>query len=152
LAALAGSPIIRECVAEDMPAVATLHETFAQEGVIYGYVAATYDELLTKLGSYFLVASLDDQVVGYIYGSVHTSQGLAVIPADETYLEVGELYLLPAWREHGLGGLLLERLLAVSAAQGIKRYLVYSANKEIERVLRFYQRHGFKSWCVLLYQ
>jgi ribosomal protein S18 acetylase RimI-like enzyme len=145
-------PSIRGCLAEDVPAVVNLHETLAQEEVLYGYVAASYDELMSKIGPFFLVAEVAGQIVGYIYGSLHISDGLAVIPQGEAYFEVDELYVLAEWRDQSVGGELLDRLLDMSAAQGIERYLVYSANKDIERVLRFYQRHGFKSWCIQLYR
>ncbi|MCB0213831.1 MAG: GNAT family N-acetyltransferase [Anaerolineae bacterium] len=57
--------------------------------------------------------------MGYINGSVCLSQGLAVIPEQERYLEIENIYVKPAFRNKQIGSKLMDRLLEVAAQNGI---------------------------------
>lgn len=65
--------------------------------VTYGQVATAQQTIADKLGPYFLVAAVGDELVRFVWGSVHTSEGLAVIPAGGQYSEIDELYVKPAF-------------------------------------------------------
>ena len=80
------------------------------------------------------------------------SEGLAVIPAQQRYFEVEDIYVRPEFRSRGIGGLLLGDLLRVAKEDGIERLSVYTATKDVDRVLRFYRDHGFESWFVRLFR
>ncbi len=70
---------------------------------------------MDHLGPYFWVAEHGAAVVGYAYGRVEVSEGLAVIPAGERYLDIEELYVLSEYRNQGLGSDLVRALLRVAA-------------------------------------
>jgi predicted GNAT family N-acyltransferase len=55
---------------------------------------------------------------------------------------IGRMSVLPEWRRSGVGGLLLERLVAIAAARG-DRIVELSAQVY---VLDFYARHGFEAF------
>lgn len=55
---------------------------------------------------------------------------------------IGRMSVLPDWRRSGVGGLLLERLVAIAAARG-DRCVELSAQVY---VLAFYARHGFEAF------
>jgi predicted GNAT family N-acyltransferase len=55
---------------------------------------------------------------------------------------IGRMSVLPDWRRSGVGGLLLERLVAIAAARG-DRTVELSAQVY---VLAFYARHGFEAF------
>ena len=143
---------IRECAEEDLDTIRRMETGWADEDITYGQVAADRSELLKHLGGLFLVAEAGGEVIGFAYGSAHTSDGLAVIPAGERYFEVDELYVAPELRGRGIGGALLDDLLRRSREEGMARSLVYSATKDLESILRFYRKHGFKSWHVRLFR
>lgn len=83
---------------------------------------------------------------------MHVSDGLAVIPAGERYLEVDEVYVHPDHRSSGIGRRMLEALLQDAEGQGVSRALVYSATKDWSRMVDFYGRLGFKMWSVQLFR
>jgi GNAT superfamily N-acetyltransferase len=143
---------IRECSEEDLATIRKMETDWADEDITYGQVAADLPELLKHLGRHFLVAEAYGEVIGFAYGSAHTSDGLAVIPAGERYFEVDELYVAPERRGQGIGGALLDDLLRRSWEEGMHRSLVYSATKDLESILRFYRKHGFRSWHVRLFR
>ena len=74
------------------------------------------------------------------------------MPLGERYFRLDELYVHPDHRERGVGGLLVDRLLAEAQAEGVDRARVYSAAQDWQRIIAFYQRHGFKMWYVELYR
>jgi ribosomal protein S18 acetylase RimI-like enzyme len=105
-----------------------------------------------RFQKYFLVAESDGQIVGYINGSVHVNEKVEVLPKQETYLEIENIYVRPAYRDGHVGGDLIERLLATAERDGIKRFIVSTVTKDMDRILKFYQRYGFKPWFVELFK
>jgi predicted GNAT family N-acyltransferase len=55
---------------------------------------------------------------------------------------IGRMSVLPDWRRSGVGGLLLERLVAIAAARGD---LIVELSAQVY-VLAFYARHGFEAF------
>lgn len=144
--------LIRTCKSGDLSKIMLLQQELAQEDIIYGLVPASEEDLDEKLGDYFLIAELNNEIVGFCYGSMHESDGLAVIPKGETYLEVDDVYVKAGSRDQGIGGKLLDALVAKAQVNNIKRFLVYSASKDTDKILDFYRRHGFESWSVQMFK
>ncbi|HEY3110388.1 MAG TPA: GNAT family N-acetyltransferase, partial [Chloroflexota bacterium] len=113
-----------------------------------GLLADSAEGLAARLGPYWFVAELEGRVVGFVGGQARESEGLAVIPAGQAYLEVEDLYVQAEHRSRGLGGRLLDRALHAAAERGVERALVYSSNLAWERTVAFYRRHGFEIWFV----
>lgn len=144
--------ILRQCHEDDLPALMKLYEQFAAEEIVYGLVAEGPDELRQRLGDYCLVAEVDDALVGFVLGSEHTSLGLAVIPQGQRYLEIDDLYVVPAMRQRGIGGELLQAVEHRARTNGIEHFLLYSAVKDLDAIVKFYRCHGFNSWFIQMYK
>lgn len=144
--------LIRECQPADLPAIVRLTEIWSEERITHGVIPTVVAHLETQLGRYFWVAECDEQIVGFAYGNVQTSQGLAVIPAGEQYLVIEEIYVHADHRAQGIGGKLLDRLLDLAESEGIRRSLVHSATKDWQRIVGFYERHGFQVWYMQMYR
>jgi GNAT superfamily N-acetyltransferase len=131
-----------------------LGRRWADEGSTLGQLAVEADLVRTWLGPYCWVAQDPDQatVLGYVYATEETSEGLVVFPAGERYLRIEELYVVPERRSEGLGGALLDRVLDQAKQRGVTRARVYTASVEWQRSVAFYQRHGFTPWYVELYR
>ena len=143
---------VRACVPADLPAVECLQRAWEAEGVTRGFVAAGAADLRGRLGPYFLVAEFDDGIAGFVCGSEGRSEGNAVIAPGERYVEADELYVTPEWRGRGIGGRLLDTLVAQAGNRGIERFLVYSSSRDTDAILRFYRRHGFEAWYVQMFK
>jgi ribosomal protein S18 acetylase RimI-like enzyme len=143
---------LRLALQSDIAAVVRLTEAWAREGTTHGIIPSPTDHLIERLGRYFWVAVVDTAVVGFVHGTVHTSDGLAVIPAGERYLEIEDLYILPAYRNCGIGTALVETLWRAAEEDGVIRGLVHSATKDWERIVEFYRRFGYKMWYVQMYR
>ena len=143
---------VRTCTLADLPAVERLQRAWEAEGVTRGFVAAGAAELHGRVGPYFLVAEFDGGIVGFACGSAGQSEGNAVMAPGERYVEVDELYVAPEWRGRGIGGRLLDALVAQAGNRGIERFLVYSSSRDTDAILRFYRNHGFQAWYVQMFK
>jgi ribosomal protein S18 acetylase RimI-like enzyme len=144
--------LIRKAIESDLLKVAKLSELWVSECITYGLGANSVKLLKENIGDYFLLAELDSEVVGYITGSVHESEGLAVIEIGEKYLEVDEVYVHPEYRSENIGHLMVDKLLQTAEGNGITRSIVYSASKQWQKIIGFYEKHGFKMWFVQMYR
>lgn len=143
---------IRVANKRDLDQVHRLQLQWADEDITHGYTADSRQNLSKMIGRYFLVAEVDGSVVGHVYGSARVSEGLAVIPAGERYLEIEDIYVTPKFRANSIGGQLIDGLLQAAGEDGIETFSAYSSTKDADRILRFYRDHGFESWYVQFFR
>lgn len=144
--------IIRQAEEADAEAVSRLQRRWFEEGSVYGFVPESEEQVRASFSPYFFVAEVSDQVIGFISGSVSVSDGTAVIPGGESYLEIDNLYIAPEFRRRGVGSRLTTQLLTQARQRGVAYAVLYSASKDIHGVLRFYEQHGFRSWYVQMFR
>ncbi|MBV7326688.1 GNAT family N-acetyltransferase [Chloroflexi bacterium TSY] len=89
-------------------------------------------------------------MVGYINGSVHFNEKVAVLPEQERYFEIDNIYVKFDHRGYGIGHQLMEKLLAIAQQNGIERFIVDSVSTEMDSIINFYRNHGFKLWYIQL--
>ena len=142
---------VRRCELSDVDDVRRMQEEWAGEEITYGETPSSKEDILQRIGQYFFVAAQGEQIVGFIDGSAHVSEGLAVIPEGEQYVRIDDVYVKPGLRDQGIGGRLLNRLIEAAQDAGIKRFRVYSATRDVDEILKFYRQHGFKSWYVEMF-
>lgn len=146
------SLIIREGTKYDIEQVLVLQQRWAMEGITYGFTAANKAFIESRLGEYFLVAELNEEIVGFVYGTVHNAMNMAIMNNNELYLEVEDLYISPKNRASGLGSLLVDEILEVAKENGIERSLLYSSSKDMDSIINFYRKHGYKTWSIQMYK
>src|SRR5262249_32082365 len=102
---------IRACTANDVDGVIALERQWEQEAIAYGNFnpmsREAYVAILKDFPGYFLVVESGGQLVGYIHASVQRGRPVEVIPAQEPYVEIGDIYVQPDFRDRGIGGTLL---------------------------------------------
>ena len=93
------SVTIRPCQEEDLGLVAHFTAEWEAEHITTGYRAETAADLRVKLGPYFLLALWGEEVVGFVVASLHEAapDEMAIFAAGGRYLEIDELYVLPAY-------------------------------------------------------
>ena len=147
---------IRACTANDIDGVMALERLWEQEEIAYGdfnpMSRETYISILERFPAYFLVAERDGQLVGYIHASVHHDNPVEVIPAQEPYVEIEDIYVQPDFRSQDIGGQLLENVFAIAQAAGIERFIVGTLSKETDKILKFYRSHGFTPWRIQFFK
>lgn len=91
------------------------------------------------------VAELDGALIGYATGHATYETGHA-----EHGLYIGDLYVVPEQRQHGVGRALLAQLAAAGKAQGAQ-HLWLTAREENTAAHAFYRRLGGKGERVLAF-
>ena len=145
---------VRLCREDDIGRVAALYGHWESEAITWGLVADTEGGLRAKLGPFFFVAEDASEIVGFVAARVvHAAPGdLAVFPDGGDYLEVEALYVAERTRDSGIGTQLMERVLQAAKCEGIEHATVFTATKDIPRIVRFYERLGFRPWGVQLFR
>jgi ribosomal protein S18 acetylase RimI-like enzyme len=144
---------IRECTHDEIDAVLTLDREWEQEAIAHVFVPISREDFvasLTQFPSTFFVAEYAGRIIGYINGTVQIGTDATIIPAHEPYLVIENLYVTREFRHQHVGGQLLERCMAAGEQQGLHRFVVGSNSKQIDKILTFYQDHGFKLYHVQL--
>jgi GNAT superfamily N-acetyltransferase len=147
---------IRVCRPTDIAGVMALERQWEQEDIAYGNFnpmsREAYVTILEHFPTYFLVAESDGQLVGYIHASVQCDKPLEVLPAQEPYVEIEDIYVQPNFRSKDIGGALLERVFDIARQAGIERFVVGTLSKETDSILKFYRSHGFTPWRIQFFK
>lgn len=98
------------------------------------------------------MAQAGDEIIGFAYGMAHESKEMAVFPEGCRYLEIEDIYICPEYRNTGAGSALLEKLLECAHKNSIDHSLIYSSTKDMESIMGFYKKHGYKTWNIQMYR
>ncbi len=140
--------MIRTATRDDLDAVQQLYKQWIAEDITW-YVSIP--DLEEKLGDGFLVYEERDRVIAFLVSERRTSGHFFTGgPAD--FVQLQDLYVAPGSRGAGIGGRLVRRLLEECRRHGIVHFTVHSANKDLLRIHRFYERLGFKPNWLEMYQ
>ena len=127
------------------------HDTFAAHNTAED-MAAYLDESFGKAqqlaelqdpDTTFLVAYMQQELVGSAKLRFGSELGLAPGKSAATQLEVARLYVRQDWIGTGLGAALMRRVVEEARAKGC-RSIVLGVWERNERAITFYQRFGFK--------
>src|SRR5215475_1683598 len=114
---------IRACTPTDIDGVIALERQWEQEEIAYGNFSPMsredYLAILERFPAYFLVAESAGQLVGYIHASVQRDHPVEIIPTQEPYVEIEDIYVQPDFRDRDIGGALLERVFEITQQEGI---------------------------------
>lgn len=144
--------IIRECTHEDLDRIIFLQQQWCNTDITYGFIPADKKYLEEKLGKYFFVAELNDEIIGFVYGTIHKAENICVIDSGQFYIEIDDIYTSANNRGLGIGSILLKKILEVAKNNGIERSLIYSSTKNIDSIINFYEKHDYKTWYVQMFK
>jgi ribosomal protein S18 acetylase RimI-like enzyme len=147
--------LLRECTFQDIDNIFQLDQLWEEENVSYVFTQVSREDFLAefeRFQKYFLVAESDGRIVGYINGSVRNNEKLEVLPKQEAYLEIENIYVKPEFRNMHVGGDLVEKLLEIAGQNGIKHFFVSTVTRDMDGILNFYRGHGFKPWHMELFK
>lgn len=137
-------PVIRPVVAADLEAVAGIYAHYVRHTVVtfdeqppeLSFWQQRLDDLAAR-GLPFVVAELGGEVAGYAYVAPWKAK-----PAYRHTVE-NSIYLSPAHTGRGLGGALLEALLAACAETDVRQVIAVIADSGVDASSALHRRFGF---------
>ncbi|WP_369183536.1 N-acetyltransferase family protein [Streptomyces sp. Y1] len=137
-------PVIRPVVAADLEAVAGIYAHYVRHTVVtfdeqppeLSFWQQRLDDLAAR-GLPFVVAELGGEVAGYAYVAPWKAK-----PAYRHTVE-NSIYLSPAHTGRGLGGALLEALLAACAETDVRQVIAVIADSGVDASAALHRRFGF---------
>lgn len=143
---------LRKASISDCEEISRLQSQWTEENITHGYMADTVEALKDKINEFCYVAEIDGCIVGFLLASIHEAKEMAVMSDGERYIEFEDIFVCNGYRDQGVGSFLLDRALEEARAHGVERAMVYSASKDLDSIMSFYRRHGFKSWYVQMFK
>jgi ribosomal protein S18 acetylase RimI-like enzyme len=143
--------IYRPATTADIPIVAELSGDWEKENCVRGYCKDD-ERQLSKFRIY--VAEEAGKIIGYLLGTVDFSKNMgAVIPDGSAYFAIEELYIVPAYRSQGVGGMLMKYLENILLSEKIEKIVLSTATKDYKRILHFYiDEMGMSFWNAQLFK
>jgi N-acetylglutamate synthase-like GNAT family acetyltransferase len=143
---------IRDATENDRDVIMNLQKKWEVEDITFGYTHSEKIKIDNSINEYFIVLTIDKNVVGFISGKIKQANDLNIFCENEKYLDIEDLYIEKEYRGMGYGKHLVDAIMKKSNSNGIKRVLVYSATKDVERITKFYKCCGMSSWYVELFK
>jgi GNAT superfamily N-acetyltransferase len=144
---------IRPCREGDLQLVAHFTAEWEAEDITTGYGAEDAADLRARLGPFFLLALWDEEVVGFVTASLYEAAPgeIAIFAAGGHYLEIDELYVLPAYLEQAIGTTLMQAVMQAARRHGIEHFSVYPSTKQWRSITAFYEQLGFQMGFVRMF-
>lgn len=95
---------------------------------------------------------MQNEIVGYVTASIYKTSELAVVPSEEAYIEIDDLYVSPEYRSKTIGSKMVEAVLEFARTQMIRYATVFTASSRVVDIMRFYTNQGFQSWGIQFYR
>lgn len=147
---------IRAGTANDIDGVIALERQWEREDIAYGdfnpMSRDDYLAILERFPDYFLVAESAGHLLGYIHASVQRDNPVEVIPANQPYVAIEDIYVRSDFRNQNIGGTLLEQIFEIARQDGIERFIVGTLSKDTDSILKFYRSHGFTPWRIQFFR
>lgn len=100
------------------------------------------------------LAEQDGKLWGYLFGQEEKSERATSIMVDGTpYFEIEELYVIPEFRNQGVGRALVQFVEQELKAEGIEYMMLSTATKNYQKILHFYiDELGMDFWSARLFK
>lgn len=141
--------MIKIATAKDLQQVLELNHLFAEEQICNGIAPDTLEDLADQI---VFVAEKNHKIVAYLYGNIQPSNNkiLHCQKGDKTFF-LEELYVLPEYRNGGLGKQLANFAIKFAKQQGCTNIQVDAVSKNYKSLMKFYiENLGFDFWSAWL--
>jgi PhnO protein len=130
--------IVREAVPEDYKSLLSLYNDFLETDKFSNLGNDSFQKVLASKNNFVLVAEHDSKLAGFI-----TASARLVVRHPQPIMQVDELYVDPAFRNHGVGKKLILGIEALAKKNYYHRVYVESGYQH-EPAHGFYEKNGYE--------
>lgn len=139
---------IRKANEKDFNQIAKLEMAWEKEHISWGVKHPSKKELLKHIKKDIVYVAENNQgLVGHIIGKINKAKkerDWAGIKKGTSYGYIDGIYIKKRYRNKEMGKLLIKKLLANFKDKKIKVVELKAVNKDLRRLVRFYEKVGFK--------
>lgn len=142
--------IYQKAIESDKEEISALSALWEKENITYGYAACS-PGMLSEYSAF--CAKINNQCIGYLFGKKMIAENICVLPDDSSYFEIEDFYVIPEFRNRGIGKQLYEFVEQNLKLEGTQGILLSSATMNYKRVQEFYTSQvGMKVWTTTFYK
>ncbi len=121
---------------QDLKSLSVLSKMFVEENCCNNILETSEEEFLQKT---VVVACENDKIVGYLYGSQKKQEKTtSYLNANEWYYEIKEIYILPEFRNLGIGEKMVKFIEEYAKQKECKAIELCAVSKNYNLLLNFY--------------
>lgn len=140
---------IKEAKINDCKELSELEKEWSKEKISPLMVCNNEKELIKELknSSIFLI-KINNKIVAYLVCKIRTAketERVHDIKKGEKYADIDSIYVKKNYRNKGLGSKLLKHCLKKIKKAGYKRIILSADSTEMNKLVNFYEKHGFKT-------
>ncbi|MBN1923251.1 MAG: GNAT family N-acetyltransferase [Nanoarchaeota archaeon] len=139
---------ISKAVPEDYEELHILEQEWVKEGIsplMTGYNKKDFVKEM-KNSTVFL-AKKNNKIIGYLTCKIRTAKednSVHSIKKGTKYADIDSLYVKKNYRNKKVGTALLKHCLKELEKAGYERTILSADSKEMDKLIKFYEKHGFK--------
>lgn len=142
--------ICQKAIKSDKEEIIALSAQWEKENITYGYAACSQG-LLSEYSAF--CAKINNKCIGYLFGKKMIAENICVFPDGSSYFMIEDFYVIPEYRNQGIGKQLyafVEQNLKQEGTQGI---LLSTATKEYKKIQNFYSvQLGLTVWTTTFFK
>jgi GNAT superfamily N-acetyltransferase len=142
--------IFQKAIESDKKDISALSAHWETENITYGYAACS-PEMLSDFSAF--CAKIDGKCIGYIFGKRKIAEHICVFQDGISYFEIEDFYVIPEFRNQGIGKQLYEYVEQNLKQEGIQGILLSTATKEYKKIQKFYaEQLGLTVWTTTFFK
>ena len=139
---------IRKALKKDYNALHSLEAEWFNEGISPGSVRNTMVEFIKDMeNSTVFVAEENNELLAYMVCKIRKAEednNVHKIKKGEDYADIDSIYVKKNYRNKGIGSELVNQCMKELKKHGYKKIILSADSKELNKLVRFYEKHGFK--------
>lgn len=140
--------IVEEASEKDWDELYNLNKIWITEGISPYALDETKKEFFETLKqSSVYSAIINDKIIGFLICRIRKAgegERIHNVKKGEEYADLDSVYVRKEYRSKGVGNALLSKCINDVKKAGYKRIIVSADSKELNKLVKFYGKHGFK--------
>ncbi len=132
-----------------LPEFLTLSKIWEEEKITRGMTAGKAEDFQCLT---VWTCTFNKRLIGYLSGHEAISENMCIFPPNTHYFEIDELYVLPQYRNLGIGRRLFECAEQEIRNSGVGYLFLSSATNDYLKIQNFYTKLGMQVWTQIFFK
>ena len=144
--------MIRAANLEDIPKIMELDKKWHEENITWNFSKLTKKEFQENIiNNITLVAEENNKIVGYFLATLEkATSSKHTIKKNQKYLDIDSIYVVKNYRDRNIGSKFMKYFFKIAKNENYKIIKVAASSLDINSLIRFYEKHGFKPLFTIL--